>query len=159
MFEIASQIVICLLLAAVLGMVIGYFIGRMSCGDDEQHSVDDHGRHDTDTHSTDDTAAGGGMNAPLFLSEPREGGKDNLTKIKGIGDKIEQKLYDLGIYHFDQIASWSDKETAWVDDHLAFRGRIEREKWVEQAKVLAGGGETEFSRRVDAGTVPTSSRD
>ena len=94
--------------------------------------------------------------APKTLKSPRKGGADDLKKIKGLGPKIESTLNELGIFHFDQIASWGEAEKAWVDDKLKFRGRIDRENWVEQAKTLAAGEETEFSRRVDAGDVPTS---
>lgn len=74
---------------------------------------------------------------PATLAAPRQGGKDDLKQIKGIGPKIEGMLNGLGIYHFDQIAAWTRKETAWVDDRLSFRGRIDRENWVSQAKALA----------------------
>ncbi len=93
---------------------------------------------------------------PATLLEPREGGKDNLCRIKGVGNIIEGKLNDLGVYHFDQIAAWTEKEIVWVDSHLAFSGRILREDWIGQAKLLATGAETEFSKRVDEGKVSTS---
>ena len=93
---------------------------------------------------------------PWGLAGPIGGKADNLTRIKGIGTKINGILNDLGIYHFTQIAAWTAKEVAEVDAKIKFKGRIEREKWVEQAKVLAEGGETEFSRRVDKGEVATS---
>ncbi len=93
---------------------------------------------------------------PWGLSGPIGGKADNLTRIKGIGSKINRILNEMGIYHFSQIASWTEKEIEEVDEKLKFRGRIVREKWVEQAKVLAEGGETEFSKRVDEGEVPTS---
>jgi NADH-quinone oxidoreductase subunit E len=60
----------------------------------------------------------------------------------------------MGIYHLDQIASWGPAEIAWMDENLEdFRGRVSRDDWVGQARLLAGGGETEFSRRVDDGEV------
>ena len=60
----------------------------------------------------------------------------------------------MGFYHFDQIAAWSDDEVAWVNANLkGFKGRVSRDNWVEQAKILAAGGETEFSKRVDKGEV------
>ena len=93
---------------------------------------------------------------PYGLAGPIGGVADNLTRIKGIGSKINGILNDLGIYHFTQIAAWTEKDIAEVDEKLKFKGRIVREKWVEQAKVLAEGGETEFSRRVDKGEVATS---
>ncbi|MCA3629100.1 MAG: hypothetical protein IOC35_02110, partial [Methylobacterium sp.] len=63
------------------------------------------------------------------------------------------------IWHFDQIAGWSAEEVQWVGSYLAFPGRIERENWVEQARQLATGAETEFSKRVAKGLVPTSADD
>ena len=91
---------------------------------------------------------------PAKLSGPRDGGPDNLKEIKGVGPKLENTLHDLGIYHFDQIANWSAAEVAWMDGNLkGFRGRVSRDGWIEQAKILAAGGETEFSRRVDKGGV------
>lgn len=96
---------------------------------------------------------------PAVLDAPREHGKDKLCRVKGIGNIIEGKLNDLGVYHFDQIAAWSSKEVEWVDSHLAFSGRIVREDWIGQAKILAQGAETEFSKRVDKGEVSTSKKD
>ncbi|MBV6658079.1 MAG: hypothetical protein KI785_09970 [Devosiaceae bacterium] len=94
---------------------------------------------------------------PAGLEGPRGGAKDNLQRVKGIGKVNEGKLNDLGVYHFDQIASWSSSEARWVGTFLSFAGRIEREDWIGQAKVLAEGGETAFAKRVDKGEVATSS--
>jgi predicted flap endonuclease-1-like 5' DNA nuclease len=76
---------------------------------------------------------------PATLAAPRNGGKDDLKQIKGIGPKIETTLNGMGIYHFDQVAGWTSREIAWVDDYLSFRGRINREKWVGQAKAFVTG--------------------
>ncbi len=92
--------------------------------------------------------------APEFLSAAREGGPDDLKQIKGVGPKLEKTLHAMGIFHFDQIATWGPKEQAWIDDNLeGFKGRATRDNWVEQAKTLAAGGETEFSKKVDKGGV------
>ena len=61
---------------------------------------------------------------------------DNLQKIKGIGPKIAGILGQLGIRRFEQIAAWTPENVAWVNDHLKFKGRIEREEWIPQAKAL-----------------------
>ncbi len=74
---------------------------------------------------------------PQGLSDAREGGADDLKKISGVGPKLEGTLNGLGIYHFDQIAGWTSENVAWVDNYLSFKGRIDREDWIEQAKVLA----------------------
>lgn len=91
---------------------------------------------------------------PETLSEARGGQADDLKQIKGIGPKLEKLCNALGFYHFDQIASWSADEEAWVDANLeGFKGRVSRDQWIAQAKVLAAGGETEFSKRVEGGDV------
>ncbi len=71
------------------------------------------------------------------LDKPKNNKPDNLKKIKGIGVVIEKKLHKLGIFHFEQIAAWTQEEIEVVDQHLSFKGRIIREKWIEQAKILA----------------------
>ena len=93
---------------------------------------------------------------PEGLDGARGGAPDNLKQISGVGTALEEKLNALGIYHFDQIAAWTDDHVAWVDDHLSFKGRIAREDWISQAETLAAGGETEFSKRVAAGDVDSS---
>lgn len=75
---------------------------------------------------------------PATLSAPRNGHADNLKQIKGIGPKIEASLYAMGIFHIDQIAGWNKANIDWVDAQLSFKGRIRRERWVEQALELAG---------------------
>lgn len=91
---------------------------------------------------------------PPRLEAPREGGADDLKKIKGVGPKLESALHAMGIYHIDQIAAWNEAEVAWMDENLVeFRGRVSRDDWVGQARHLASGGDTEFSRRVEDGDV------
>lgn len=91
---------------------------------------------------------------PAALDAARDGGPDDLKQIKGVGPKLEKLLHSLGFYHFDQVASWTADEVAWVDENLeGFKGRVSRDGWVEQAKILAAGGETEFSQRVEDGDV------
>lgn len=81
---------------------------------------------------------------------------DDLKRIRGIGVLIEKRLNALGIASYEQIANWTADDIGRISDTLDFKGRIERENWVEQARILASGGQTEFSRRVDKGDVETS---
>ncbi len=74
---------------------------------------------------------------PEILDEPRGSGADDLKMISGVGPKLEGVLNDLGFYHFDQIAEWTDEEIAWVDARLKFKGRIVRDGWIAQARKLA----------------------
>lgn len=62
---------------------------------------------------------------------------DDLKKIKGIGPKIENQLHELGVFTYAQIAAWTPDNVTWVDGYLSFRGRIQREGWIEQARTLA----------------------
>ncbi|UWQ05651.1 NADH-quinone oxidoreductase subunit E [Aliiroseovarius crassostreae] len=98
-------------------------------------------------------ATTGEAKKPRVMKAPRKAGADDLKQLKGVGPKLEQTLNDLGFWHFDQIAKWTADEIAWVDDNLKFKGRIERDGWVEQAKILAEGGETAFSNKVKKGDV------
>lgn len=85
--------------------------------------------------------------APETLKEARGGLPDDLKLLKGVGPKLEETLNELGFFHFDQIAAWGEAEVAWVDSRLKFKGRIERDGWIEQAKKLAVGEDTEFAKR------------
>ena len=84
---------------------------------------------------------------PETLTGPRGGKPDDLKLLKGVGPKLEQTLNELGFYHYDQIAAWTPEQVAWVDARLKFKGRIERDGWIEQAAKLAAGEETEFAKR------------
>lgn len=83
-------------------------------------------------------------------------GKDDLKRIRGIGPQNEARLNSEGITSFAQIAGLSIKEQGELGERLSFPGRIEREEWVKQAKVLAKGQKTEFAKRVDKGEVESS---
>ena len=71
---------------------------------------------------------------------------DDLQLISGVGPKIEGILHSLGIFTYAQVAAWKKAEREWVDGYLNFKGRIEREDWVKQAKALARGGVAEYVR-------------
>lgn len=97
---------------------------------------------------------GAAARRPAGLNGARNGSADDLKRIKGVGPKLEQLCHSLGFYHFDQIAGWTADEIAWVDDNLeGFKGRVTRDDWVAQARILAAGGTTEFADRVDKGDV------
>lgn len=65
------------------------------------------------------------------------GKADDLKLISGVGPKLEKTLNGLGFWHFSQIAEWKKADVAIVDDELSFKGRIERDDWIKQAKKLA----------------------
>jgi NADH-quinone oxidoreductase subunit E len=81
---------------------------------------------------------------PQTLAGPRGGKADDLKWIWGVGPKIEKMLNGMGVWHFDQIAGWDEKNLAWVDENLeGFYGRAGRDDWIGQAKKLATGWKPE----------------
>ncbi len=94
--------------------------------------------------SSDTTAEGDSDAAVLDRDRPpameRPSSIDDLKQISGVGPKLEGLLHGLGIYKFEQIGQWKKAERDWVDSYLNFKGRIDRDQWVKQAKALAEDG-------------------
>ena len=86
-------------------------------------------------------AAVAAVSAPKAAAEPAPGsvaadGADDLKTLSGVGPALEKKLHEAGVTTFAQIAAWTDTDIAEMDEKLSFKGRIEREGWVDQAKAL-----------------------
>jgi predicted flap endonuclease-1-like 5' DNA nuclease len=77
---------------------------------------------------------------PAMLAEPRAGSPDDLARIKGIGPKSLEKLHALGVFHYDQIAEWTLDNAKWIGAAIGAPGRVERGKWIQQARALIGAG-------------------
>lgn len=93
------------------------------------------------------TAPEGGSK-PKALKAARKGVADDLKVIEGIGPALEKVLNENGIFHLDQIAAWGVAEVEWMDGNLkGFKGRVTRDKWVAQAKLIGEVGLEEFLRR------------
>jgi predicted flap endonuclease-1-like 5' DNA nuclease len=94
---------------------------------------------------------GGGLAAAALTAigiPAAMGDPDDLLQLKGIGPKLNTLLNGLGVTRFDQIAKWGADEIGKVDGHLgAFKGRIERDSWVEQAGLLASGAIAAFEAK------------
>jgi len=193
LIELAMQIIFCLLIAAVLGAIIGYLLGKMSkCGNDEydydefsekkvlndytysEDQYDQEGaklvnkdiptpkkivpkveKKAVDAVKEDNTfVTGPGQEIgirPESIDAPMNGEIEDLKEISGIGIKIEEVLHSLGIYHFEQIAKWTPENVEWIENYLTLKGRIKKEEWINQAKLLSSGGQTEFSKKVRRG--------
>jgi predicted flap endonuclease-1-like 5' DNA nuclease len=79
--------------------------------------------------------------------EAPQGEPDDLMRIKGIGPKLSARLKELGVHHYAQIAAWTPEQMAVVDAELGtFQGRPERDRWQEQARLLASGDLKAFER-------------
>jgi predicted flap endonuclease-1-like 5' DNA nuclease len=151
MLEIAMQMLLCLLISALLGAIIGYLIGRIKKCDkgvkEIKRPLYDYDEEQQQTSSVHKEIFATVPDAvikksergikPISLSTPRNGIADDLKEISGIGLKIENALYELGIFHFSQIAEWTKDNITWIDTYLNYEGRVVREEWIEQAKQLS----------------------
>jgi NADH-quinone oxidoreductase subunit E len=166
MSHLALELALWILLAFFIGCIIGCILRKLFGGEPASapsRPVDEPSRSPgADTVkaaglalATEEEAAlvTGQAARPQGIAGARGGKPDNLQRISGIGPKNEKILHGLGFFHFDQIAAWSADEIAWVDDHLKFNGRIQREEWVDQAKLLAEGNDDEFHRLYGTGGV------
>ncbi len=130
MIEIASQIILCLSIAALIGFLVGLLLGR-SLNTDKTNNIYNSNKYVYKNQ-------GNIYNKPLIRSIPRPSGKDDLKNIESINDELENQLNDLGIYHFDQIAKWSIKNCRWVEEYLILEDNmIIENKWLEKAKSLS----------------------
>jgi predicted flap endonuclease-1-like 5' DNA nuclease len=85
-------------------------------------------------------------NADAQASTDRQ--PDNLLLIKGVGPQLARLLNSLGVYRFDDIASWMPEDIELIDSHLgSFRGHIIRDEWIQQARLLARGDMETFNQR------------
>lgn len=85
---------------------------------------------------------------PATPTPPATTAADDLTRIKGVGPKLVALLADLGITSFAQVAAWSEGDIDRIDAQLGrFEGRIRRDSWVEQAKLLAADDTAGFAAR------------
>ncbi len=79
---------------------------------------------------------------------PATAGVDDLTRIKGLGPKIAAQLNELGVTSFTQVAAWDEAEIDRIDAQLGrFQGRIRRDQWPEQARLLAAGDTGGYEER------------
>jgi NADH-quinone oxidoreductase subunit E len=187
MLEIASEIIICLLLAALIGFALGYLVGKSQSEKSkavtplvteenegkekpeveeliveeepiEEDAVVEETKVSEEVEIPTENAIGQALEAlealedieeqetetakedaqegkkPELLLEARDGKKDNLTDIKGIGPKVEEKLNAAGIYHFEQIANWTEANMLWLEAHTLFASRAKKELWIEESK-------------------------
>ncbi|WP_324754502.1 50S ribosomal protein L21 [Roseovarius sp. Pro17] len=77
--------------------------------------------------------------APKKAAPKKAAGGDDLKQLSGVGPALEKKLHENGVTSFAQIAAWTEADVADMDEKLSFKGRIEREGWIDQAKELTKG--------------------
>ncbi len=89
--------------------------------------------------------------ATLPRTAPARGPSDDLTRIRGIDSAVQSQLNELGVRHFQELASLNKADIKVLSDRLGIAGRIEQENWLGQAQILATGGETYYARRLSRG--------
>ena len=126
MMIIASKIVFWLLAVSIISMYMGFLIGKLRYKKRQvSYEINPILRK-----------PGNVYNKPFILGSPRATGKDDLKRIEGIDDSMENKLNALGMFHVEQISKWSDKNVDWIEEYFSIDNKVIEEKWVEQAKVI-----------------------
>ncbi|MEM7652773.1 MAG: hypothetical protein AAF220_06300 [Pseudomonadota bacterium] len=163
-----GQTILLVLVAAFVGAVFGWFLrGRFTPPDFGESQVlerelaavkADHARCEAALAqarlSEGEGAAPGAALAstmPSYGLTAPMGEKDDLKRIGGVGPVLEKKLNGLGIFHYAQVAAFTSADIEKIDAELNFKGRIERDNWIDQAKKLASGQDTDFASRYDEG--------
>ena len=122
------------------------------------------GEDETEVHLAEDKAAAAAARAKQPEAETRPatprsqpepagaadvGSADELAKIKGVGPKLRTQLAEMGVTSIAQIAAWSEEDIDRIDGQLGrFSGRIRRDNWVEQARLLEAGDRAAYEARV-----------
>ena len=151
MLEIALEITLCLLIAALIGFILGFIVAKATNKKPNttnekknikpkektpifEKTIEDEIETliETVTEKTEEIST----KQPKVLDVPNDNKKDMLTQIKGIGPKIEEQLNAAGIYHFEQIANWDEKNIQWLEENTTFAHRAKKDLWVNQAKSL-----------------------
>lgn len=84
------------------------------------------------------TGGAPGKQAGKTGTTAQKGGDDDLTQLTGVGKVMAEKLHQAGVTSLAQIAAWSEEDVARMDAELDFKGRIQRDDWVGQARKLTG---------------------
>lgn len=143
-----AETALLLLAAYLLGCVLGYGARRLlhaASAREKQAMVPAAPTPTMRTPSPAARLAASVENEPPPALVPPPPPPDNLRKIKGIGPKIELSLQALGIVRLEQIAGWTEADIERVDRQLSARGRIRRDRWVEQARELLGAKEEKLA--------------
>lgn len=144
--------------AAAMDQLAGAGTAVSAAGGEDEVEVDlAEGKTETAAAATssqplDQSQAGAPSADPQSASETPSAGEagaaDELAKIKGIGPKLRTQLAAMGVTTIAQIAEWSDADIDRIDPQLGrFAGRIRRDDWVEQARLLMAGDRAAYEAK------------
>ncbi|MCT7909615.1 hypothetical protein N5915_08600 [Arcobacter lacus] len=154
MFEIVPFIVINLVIALIIGVLIGYLIGKRNNSFKTIKSDSDEQVENKKVRFKINPIFNKSSSLdykPMVLSSSSK--IDNFKKIKGINSQIEKNLYSLGIFHYEQISNWTNKNVEWIESFLELPFHVRNNQWVEQARILKNGNETTYSQQVENGEI------
>ena len=154
MSELISSYWPYLLITLIIGLTVAWFVfvatRRTSVRIESRDVLDEGAAPAQRNQALIDTPQriGSSPATPAAEPSPASPGGDDLTRIKGLGPKIAALLNGQGVKTYAQIAAWSDEEIDRIDALLdRFQGRIRRDDWVSQAKLLAAGDESGFAAK------------
>ena len=155
MIELALANWIVLVAALLLGLAVAWWIyfgrRRARVTGDRRDVLDEGADPAARNQALIDSAPAASPPAvpvPAPAAGAAAGSVDDLTRIKGVGPKLRDLLASLGVTRFEQVASWSEADIDRIDAQLGqFEGRIRRDNWVEQAKLLAAGDTAGYESR------------
>ena len=148
-----------ILIAIVIGAIVGFllFRPRQRVRLDDNTPVRPHMAHQDSAREKNDilseaAAATGDVSGELIGAPVHahlgEGPADDFQRMKGVGPKFAELLKARGFVRFEQLGGLSAEEAERLDQALGpFRGRLKRDKIVEQAQYLAAGDEDGFQQR------------
>lgn len=155
MMELVEANWILLVAALLIGLLVAWWIFAASrktrVSGDRRDVLDEGADPAARNQALIDSAAAARADTPVPIPQAipvAAAAGDDLTRIKGVGPKLRDVLVSLGVTRFDQIAGWSDEDIDRIDARLGrFEGRIRRDNWVEQAKLLAAGDTAGYENR------------
>ena len=154
MSELLAEHWILLVIALVIGLIVAWFLlrtNRRTRVTGASKDVLDEGAERAQRNSALVDAPPAAAKDPEPVVKVSDGNGDDLTRIKGVGPKLAALLESLGVTSFAQIADWDDAEIDRIDAQLGrFEGRIRRDDWVGQARLLADGKDAEFTGKYGA---------
>lgn len=142
-----------IVIALVVGLIIAWYVfraNRKTRVTGTLHDVLDEGAAPAERNRAliESAPAATVEKTPTATPVAAAGGTDDLTRIKGLGPKLAATLHGMGVTRFGQIATWDDTEIERIDAQLGrFQGRIRRDDWVGQAKLLATGDDAAFAEK------------
>ncbi|NNC53729.1 MAG: hypothetical protein HKO08_11885 [Erythrobacter sp.] len=155
MSELLAEHWILLVIALVVGLIVAWFLlrtNRRTRVTGASKDVLDEGAERAQRNSALVDAPPAAARDPEPVVKVSDGNGDDLTRIKGVGPKLAATLESLGVTSFAQIAAWDDAEIDRIDGQLGrFEGRIRRDDWTGQARLLADGKDAEFTGKYGAG--------